>query len=62
MPLPLTMSVNTGIAYDMLRRIVHEEINALNATVGPRYNSPKIALNTHVRTIVRIGTSHLGWM
>jgi hypothetical protein len=56
------MRVKIGIAYDMLRRIVQEEMKALKATVGPRYRSPNMALKTQVRTIVRIGTSHLGWI
>lgn len=60
--LPRIISVATGMAYDMFNKIVQLEINALNATVGPRYNNPKIALNTQVRTIVRMGTSHRGWM
>jgi hypothetical protein len=52
--------IRIGKAYEMLRKMVHDAMKALKATVGPRYNNPNRTLKQKHSRIVRTGTSSLG--
>lgn len=54
------INTSTGQAYERLRNMVQDAINALKATTGPRYKSPKAALKTKEIMIVRTGTFSRG--